>query len=103
MLKRGTTYTPSFSSSSVYDAAARAAADLACLVTSDRRPRLAAPEPSAEAGGADVLAAASVTARTGGSGPVMLAAGGDAGIVPRQPPVPAPAPAPAAYAVSRLT
>jgi len=100
VLKRGTTYTPSFSSSSVYDAAARAAADLACLVTSDRQPRLAAPEPSAEAGGADVLAAASVT---GGSGPVMLAAGGDAGIVPRQPPVPAPAPAPAAYAVSRLT
>ena len=70
---------PSFSSSSVLDAEARAAAALACLVTSDRRPRLAAPEPSAEAGGADVLAAVSMTARAGGSGPVLLAAGGDAG------------------------
>jgi len=69
----------SFSSSTVLDAAARAAAALACLVTSDRRPRLAAPEPSAEAGGADVLAAVSMTARAGGSGPVLLAAGGDAG------------------------
>jgi len=70
---------PSFSSSRVLDAAARAAATLAFLVTSDGRPRLAAPDSSAESGGADALADISMTARAGGSGPVLLAAGGDAG------------------------
>jgi len=70
---------PSFSSSSVLDAAGRAAAGLTCLVTRDRRPRVAAPELSAENGGEDVLAAVSTTARAGGSGPALLAAGGDAG------------------------
>jgi len=69
----------SFSPSSVFDAAARAAAALAGLVTSDRRPRLALLEPSAEAGRTDVLAAVSKTALAGGSSPVLLAACGGSG------------------------
>jgi len=71
---------PSFSSSSVLDPAARAAAALAFVVDSDRRPRLAAPEPAAEAAGEDTLAVVVLTADAGGAPPGALAAGVDAGI-----------------------
>jgi len=61
------------------DATERAAAAWECFVTSDGRPRLAAPVPAAEAGGADVLAAVVMRAPSGSSGPAPLAAGVDAG------------------------
>ena len=70
---------PSFSLSSVLDPAARAAAALACFVDSDRRPRLSAPKPAAEAAGEDTVAVVVSTADAGGAPPGALAAGVDAG------------------------
>ena len=70
---------PSFSSSSALDPAARAAAALACFFDSDRRPRLAAPEPAPEAAGDDTVAVVVLTADSGGAPPGALAAGVDAG------------------------
>jgi len=58
---------------------ARAAAALACFLTSDRRPRLAAPEPEADTGGADLLAAVVKRAPSSSSGLAPVAAGADAG------------------------
>jgi len=60
---------PSFSSSSVLDPAARAAASLACCVDSDRWSWLAAPEPAAEATGEDTVAVVVLTADAGGAPP----------------------------------
>ena len=60
---------PSFSSSSVMDPAARAAAALASFVDSDHRPRLAAPEPATEAAGEDTVGVVVSTADAGGAPP----------------------------------
>jgi len=51
------------------DPAARAAAALASFVDSDRRPRLAAPEPATEAAGEDTVAVVVSTADAGGAPP----------------------------------
>jgi len=52
---------------------------LSCFVGSDRRPRLAAQEPAAEAAGEDTVAVVVLTADAGGAPPGALASGVDAG------------------------